>query len=89
MQAYITLSDVYLQRREGKRAEKTIKKALDNCREHNLIYEQASRVYNHIGNLSKAEEYLRKAVNLNPKDEGLRERLGILLAKRIFNKQEE
>lgn len=89
MQAYITLSDVYIQRREGKRAEKTIKKALDNCREHNLIYEQASRVYNHIGNLSIAEEYLRKAVNLNPKDEGLRERLGILLAKRIFNKQEE
>lgn len=86
MQAYIQLADVFLKRREAQRAEKIVKNALENCPEHYLIYEKASQVYNQLGDAEQAEQALRKAAALNPNDEGLREKLGIVLANRIFNK---
>ncbi len=86
-QVYLDMTDVLLSRRETQRAEKVIKMALENCREHYLIYEKASKVYNQLGDAEQAETYLRKAAALNPNDDDLREKLGILLAKRIFNKE--
>lgn len=87
MDAYLDLSDALISRREEKRAEKVIKSALENCKEHYLIYEKASKVYNQLGDSEKAEAYLRKAAALNPSDENLREKLGIILANRIFDKK--
>lgn len=88
MDAYLQLCEVFLKRREEKRAEKIITNALQDCEEHYLIYEKAAQVYNQLGNVDKSEEYLRKATAKNPGDEKLREKLGILIASRIFeNKQ--
>ncbi|MGV8027280.1 MAG: tetratricopeptide repeat protein [Anaerolineaceae bacterium] len=87
MDAYLALTETLISRREGQRAESIIKIALDNCKEHYLIYEKASKVYNQLGDSEKAEAYLRKATALNPTDDGLREKLGIVLANRIFEKR--
>lgn len=87
MQVYLDMADVLLARRESQRAAKVMQMALENCKEHYLIYEKASKVYNQLGDAEKAESYLRKATALNPTDNDLREKLGILLAKRIFNKE--
>lgn len=87
MQAYVQLVDVFLKRREAQRAKIIIINALENCSEHYLIYEKASQVYNQLGDSEQAEQALRKAAALNPNDEGLREKLGIVLAERIFNKE--
>ena len=87
MQVYLDMADVLLSRRETQRAEKVIQMALENCKEHYLIYEKASKVYNQLGDAEQAETCLRKAAALNPNDSDLREKLGILLAKRIFNKE--
>ena len=87
MKAYLELTDALINRREEHRAENIIKAALDNCEEHYLIYEKASKVYNQLGDSEKAETYLRKAAALNPTDDDLREKLGIILANRIFEKR--
>lgn len=86
MQPYLQLVDVFLKRREAQRAESLIASALENCPEHYLIYEKASQVYNQLGDNEQSEQALRKAAALNPNDEALREKLGIILANRIFNK---
>ncbi len=87
MEAYLELTETLINRREGHRAEAIIKAAIDNCKEHYLIYEKASKVYNQLGDSEKAETYLRKAAALNPTDDDLREKLGIILANRIFEKR--
>lgn len=87
MEAYLALTDVLINRREIERAEKIIKTAIEQCKEHYLIYEKASKVYNQLNDSEKAEIFLRKATALNPMDDDLREKLGIILEKRIFNKE--
>lgn len=87
MEAYLELTEVFLKRREDHRAEGIIQSALENCNEHYLIYEKASKVYNQLGDSDKAETYLRRAAALNPADDDLREKLGIILANRIFEKR--
>lgn len=87
MDAYLQLCDVFLKRREEKRAEKIITNAIQDCEEHYLIYDKAAQVYNQLGDVDKAEMYLRKAAEINPGDEKLREKLGILIANRIFEKK--
>ena len=88
MDAYLQLCDVFLKRREEKRAEKIITNAIQDCEEHYLIYEKAAQVYNQLGDADKSEIYLRKAAEKNPGDEKIREKLGILIANRIFEKKD-
>ena len=88
MDAYLQLCDVFLKRREEKRAEKIITNAIQDCEEHYLIYEKAAQVYNQLGDADKSEIYLRKAAEKNPGDEKIREKLGILIANRILEKKD-
>ncbi|HAF61102.1 MAG TPA: hypothetical protein DCK95_02115 [Anaerolineaceae bacterium] len=87
MRAYLQLADVFLKRREEKRAEKILVNAMQNCEEHYLIYEKVAQVYNQLGDVDQSEQFLRKAAEKNPGDEKLREKLGILIANRIFEKK--
>ncbi|MDZ4159218.1 MAG: tetratricopeptide repeat protein, partial [Anaerolineaceae bacterium] len=87
--AFVDLAGVYLERREYTQALNTYHKAMAVCSDDPRPYLLAAQVMRECKDYPGAEEFLRKAAELAPKDVNIRRQLGAIIALNLVHHSQE